>query len=70
MFTLTERLWYTADKTAVVSDGDLKAAFLLGVEGSQISDEEATRLGLSETKAEPKKRANKKAKAPANKSKK
>lgn len=43
---LTEKLWYTADKSAVVPDGDPRAAFLLGCAGLDIPDAEAERLGL------------------------
>lgn len=45
-YTLTEKLWYTADHSRVVPDGDPEAAFLLGPAGHIISDEEAARLGL------------------------
>lgn len=47
--TLTRRLWYTADRSQVVPDGDTRAAFLLGPAGAAISDEEAARLGLKGT---------------------
>lgn len=49
MFILDRRLWLTADMQQVVEDGDPKAAFLLGGVGHQISDNEATRLGLKAT---------------------
>lgn len=45
-YTLTEKLWYTADKSKAVKDGDLKAAFLIGPKGFVISDNEAERLSL------------------------
>jgi len=43
---LTERLYLTEDKNSVVKEGDERAAFLLGVPGTKISDKEAKRLGL------------------------
>lgn len=57
---LDRRLWLTADREEVVEDGDPKAAFLLGNEGTEVPDEEAKRLGVK-AKAAP---ANK-AKAPS-----
>lgn len=55
MFTLDRRLWLTADKSQVVEDGDPTAAFLLGGVGHQISDDEATRLGLKGLPTQPNK---------------
>lgn len=63
-YTLTEKLWYTADRSRVVPDGDPEAAFLLGPAGHLITDEEAIRLGLVKGKPAPK---NKAKPAPANK---
>lgn len=55
MFTLNQKLWLTADKSQVVEDGDHRAAFLLGGVGHQISDDEATRLGLKGRQPQPNK---------------
>lgn len=74
-YQLTEKLWYTADKKSVVPDGDPRAAFLLGLPGRLIGDDEAVRLGLvanepkptEEKAAEP--AANKAKRKPANKGK-
>ncbi len=60
---LDRRLWLTADKESVVEDGDPKAAFLLGNEGTEVPDDEAKRLGV---KAKPAP-ANKAKQAPSNK---
>lgn len=64
MHELDRKLWLTADRNTVVEDGDPEAAFLLGNEGTEITDAEAERLGLGD------KPAAKKAAAPANKSRK
>lgn len=69
---LDRKLWLTADKEAVVEDGDPSAAFLLGGEGDEIDDAEGERLGLtSRRKSAATKQAdvpaNKEAAAPANK---
>ena len=50
MHTLTERTYVNADSTAVVPEGSAEAAWLLGVEGDEISDETAERLGLNAPK--------------------
>lgn len=60
MHKLTERTYVNADSTAVVPEGSPDAAWLLGLEGDEVSDETAERLGLI---AAPKK--GKKAKATA-----
>ena len=60
---LTEKLWYTADKSPVVPDGHPDAAFLLGTAGYDIPDAEAERLGLKGATPP----ANKKMPAPENK---
>ena len=62
---LDRRLWLTADREGVVEDGDPKAAFLLGNEGTEVPDAEAKRLGVK-AKSAP---ANKAKSAPANKGK-
>lgn len=62
---LDRRLWLTADRKKVVEDGDPKAAFLLGNEGTEVDDAEAKRLGVK-AKSAP---ANKAKSAPANKAK-
>lgn len=49
---LDRTLWLTADRSAVVEDGDPRAAFLLGTRGKKVSDDEAKRLGLLKEKAE------------------
>lgn len=58
MVILDRKLWLTEDREHVVEDGDEKARFLLGVEGDQLSLEEARRLDLvvedDDTPAEPK----------------
>ena len=64
MHTLDRKLWLTPDKDRVVEDGDPEAAFLLGNEGTEVSDDEAERLGLIKAAKEP---ANKAAKAAENK---
>jgi hypothetical protein len=43
---LTERLYLTEDRQTVVREGDKRAAFLLGAEGTQIPDKLAQKLGL------------------------
>lgn len=50
---LDRTLWLTADRSAVVEDGDALAAFLLGTKGKKVSDAEAERLGLLKAKAAP-----------------
>jgi hypothetical protein len=45
--TADRRLWLTADRDAVVEDGDPAAAFLLAPPGGEIPMTEAERLGLS-----------------------
>ncbi len=67
-YVLTERLWYTADKSRVVKDGDVAAAFLLGGPGQVIDMAEAERLGLvTEPEKGKKPVPNKKKERPANK---
>lgn len=46
MFRLTERTYVNATSTKVVPEGSTEAAFLLGIEGDEISEETAARLGL------------------------
>ena len=43
---LSEKLYLAEDRKTVVKDGDKRAAFLLGVAGSRISDPVAKKLGL------------------------
>ena len=68
-----QRLFLTADEKRVVPEGDPDAAFLFAAEGSEISDADAEKFGLSPAaKAEPEgKQAaaadNKQAAPPANK---
>ncbi len=40
-------LWYTKDRAQVVEAGDLRAAFLFAPTGTQVSDADMERLGLS-----------------------
>jgi hypothetical protein len=47
MHTLTAKTWVNANSTAVVPEGSPEAAWLLGLEGDEISDETAERLGLN-----------------------
>lgn len=46
MHTLAKRTYVNSDSTKVVDEGSADAAYLLGNEGDEISDETATRLGL------------------------
>lgn len=46
MVQLDRTLWLTEDRNTVVEDGDVKARFLLGVAGDELSLEEARRLDL------------------------
>lgn len=41
-----ERIWLTADRKAVVSEGHPKAAFLWAAEGDEIPEADAERFGL------------------------
>lgn len=41
------RLWLDTDKTRVVEDGDMAAAFLFAAEGTEISSSDAGRFGLA-----------------------
>jgi hypothetical protein len=50
MHTLTEKTFVNADSTAVAAEGSVEAAWLLGLEGDEISDETAERLGLTGSK--------------------
>lgn len=45
-FKLDRPLYLTADKKEVVEEGDPRARFVLGVEGSEIPDDQAEELGL------------------------
>ena len=45
--TSDRRLYLTADKSRVVEEGDLEAAYLLVGEGGELEDELAARYGLS-----------------------
>lgn len=45
-FKLDRELYLTEDKKTVVEAGDPRARFVLGVEGSEIPDEQAEELGL------------------------
>jgi len=62
-YILTEKLWYTADRKTAVSDGDPRAAFLIGPAGRELSDDEARRLGLKSKQPQ----ENKKKQTPPNK---
>lgn len=66
-FTLDKRLWLTSDRENVVDEGHPDAAFLLGGEGDEISDDEAARLGLKPSKKAANKADDKSANEPANK---
>jgi len=55
MYTLTERTYVNSDSTKVVDEGSTEAAWLLGIEGEEISDETAERLGLVGAPEAPKK---------------
>ena len=46
MHTLAEKTYVNADSTKVVPEGDPEAAYLLGLEGDEISIETAQRVGL------------------------
>lgn len=46
MHTLKAKTWVNRDSTKVAKEGSTEAAFLLGLEGDEISDETAKRLGL------------------------
>ena len=67
MHTLDRKLWLTADKDDIVEDGDDRAAFLLGLAGDEIPDDEAERLGLTGSKKEAAKPADKSRKPSGNK---
>lgn len=45
-FKLDRELYLTEDKKTVVEADDPRARYVLGVEGSEISDEQAQELGL------------------------
>lgn len=50
----TKRLYLTADRSRVVEEGALTAAFLFATEGDEISAADVKKYGLSETsKVEP-----------------
>lgn len=42
---LDRKLWLVEDKSKVVEDGDEDAAFLYGVEGTLVAQQEAEKLG-------------------------
>ena len=46
-YTADRRLYLASDGTTVVEDGDERAAVLIAVAGTELSDEEAQRYGLS-----------------------
>ncbi len=50
MFTLDRKLWLADDRATVIEDGQAGAAFLLGLEGDEITLAEAERLGLVKSK--------------------
>jgi hypothetical protein len=52
MHKLAARTYVNADSTKVVPEGHVDAAYLLGGEGDEVSDETAKRLGLIEAPAE------------------
>ncbi|UFX01150.1 hypothetical protein SmedWSM1115_15280 [Sinorhizobium medicae WSM1115] len=68
-----ERLYLTADKKALVGEGDKRASFLYAVPGDEIPADAAEKFGLKEgllpasAAKEAKERANKEAKAGENK---
>jgi hypothetical protein len=45
-YTVSRRLFHTADKSRVVAEGDPEARFLAFPSGTEISDDEAERLGI------------------------
>lgn len=45
MIRLDRKLWLNADKTKVVEDGDPEAAFLYGIRGHLVPENEAIKLG-------------------------
>lgn len=47
--TAKERLYLTADRSAIVKEGDPKAAFLFAAVGQPISNADAERFGLVTT---------------------
>ena len=61
LYELKARTWLTADRATAVPDGDPAAAFLLGNEGTKITEKQAIELGLI-------KPATKQVEKPANKS--
>ena len=54
MWTAPKRIFVTADRSRVVDETDPDAAMLLVGAGGQIDQAEAERLGLVQTKAQPK----------------
>lgn len=51
--TVDRRLWLTADKTTLVEDGDVRAAFLWAVAGREVPAGEAKRVGYTPAGIEP-----------------
>ena len=63
--TVDRRLWLTADKDALVEDGDPQAAFLWAVEGREMPKNEADRLGYKPARKSHQKDTEKPDEAPA-----
>lgn len=61
--TVDRRLWLAADGETLVEDGDPKASTLWATEGTDVSDDEAKRVGYKPAG----KASSKSAKQPANK---
>jgi hypothetical protein len=53
MATLRERTYVNADRTRIVAEDSPDAAYLLGGEGDEVSDEDAKRYGIKAPKSEP-----------------
>ena len=51
---LQRSLYWNSDRTHVVEEGDVRAAFLYGRPGTVVDDEEAKRLGILEEAPAPK----------------
>lgn len=64
-----KRLYVNADRSKIVEEDSEEAAFLLAGAGHELSDEDATRYGLTEAKAKAPAENKAKTAAPANKGK-
>lgn len=49
--TVDRKLWLTADRSALVEDGDEAAAFLWATPGDEVSAEDAALVGYAPVKA-------------------